>query len=137
MAGTSASKGNPASHRMSNPHYKEKHKRAWGRSRERKDAHRAEQTEREKANRKLRAEGKPTAWEAAEAKRRLARAGVKPQQRVQGTGNILRPDGKIVACCQAKSRLTDRGRLKCPHLGSSWVDYATSPHGRDLYRAGV
>lgn len=139
MANSSASKGNPASHRMSNPHHKEKHQKAWTRSQARKEARRLEQATREKANRALRAEGKPTAWEAAQTKRTASREATRPQQqkRMQGTGNIIKPDGRIVACCQAKTRLTDRGRVKCTHLGLSWIDYAKSPAGRDTYRGGV
>lgn len=139
MAKQGASKGNPASHRMSNPHHKDKHQKAWKHSQERKEARRLAQTEREKANRMLRAEGKPTAWEAAQAKRQAVRGAAKPpmQPRVAGTGNIIKPDGRIVACCQAKTRITDRRRVKCPHLGFSWVDFAGSPQGRDLYRGGA
>lgn len=138
MANQNGSKGNPASHRMSNPHHKEKHQKAWKLSEVRKEARRLEQAEREKANRKLRAAGKPTAWEAAKAQRQALRRAAPSQPRVPGTGNIIKSDGRVVACCQAKSRITDRGRVKCPHLGASWVDYATNtPQGRDLYRGGV
>lgn len=142
MPNQTSSKGNPASKRMSNPHYKLKHEAAWKRSQVRKAARREAQQQRERDNKKLRAAGKPTAWEAAELLRRQRRdqardRGQLEQQPRTEVGNIIKEGGRVVSCCQAKSRITSSGRVKCTHLGGNWVSYALSPTGRDNYRSGA
>lgn len=137
MANASAAKGNPASRRMSNSHHKEKFQKAWKRSQTRKAQRVQAQQEREKNNKALRAAGKPTPWETAEHERSLRRAAHPPQKQPRtDMGNIIKPDGTVVPCCQAKSRMTGR-RIKCPHLGSRWLEYASSSQGRETYRGGI
>ena len=73
MANTSSSKGNPASHRMSNPNLKARRARLWAAQEKRKDARRKAQAEREQRNRELRAAGLPTPHEAKKIARRARR----------------------------------------------------------------
>jgi len=70
-------KGNPASHRMSNPHRKDRCTKAHLRRTKRAERLRNENAERAAENRKLRKEGLPTAWEIQRAKRKESR---KPKQ---------------------------------------------------------
>lgn len=135
MAHASGAKGNPASHRMSNSHHKAKFEAAWKKSQEAKKKRMLAQTEREKANAKIRKEGGLTAWEKAKHERAQRRAAHPPvqQPRVDRSGNIIRPDGRVVPCCQAKSRVTPT-RVKCPHLGGAWLSFVTSREGRDANR---
>lgn len=149
MANQSSAKGNPASHRMSNPHYKLKHEKAWKRSQTTKEARREAQKQRERNNAKLRAAGKPTPWEAAEARRLQLRDQARERGQLERqprteVGNIVKtevtPHGTrvwVVPCCQARSRVTTYGRVKCSHLGGVWVGYALSAVGRENYRSGV
>lgn len=69
-----SSKGNPASHRMSNPNLKARRARSWLAGERRKEARRKAQAEREARNKELREAGKPTPWEAAKAARKARRA---------------------------------------------------------------
>jgi hypothetical protein len=73
MSGSASAKGNPASHRMSNGALKARRERSWKRSQVRKKARIDAQASRQAANKKHRAEGTPTPWQAAKAKRREAR----------------------------------------------------------------
>lgn len=67
-------KGNPASHRMSNKALKERRARSWAQGEKRKEQRRLAQKEREYANHRRRAVGEPTPWEAAKAARAARRA---------------------------------------------------------------
>ena len=73
-ANSSSSKGNPASHRMSNTHLKEARSRRWRRAQDRKRTRIELQHSQETANRALRAAGSPTPWEVACAARAARRA---------------------------------------------------------------
>jgi len=113
---------------MANAHHKEKFRKAFNRSVVSKEARRQQQAAREKRNAQLRAEGKPTAWEQAQHERAAARAAHPPvQQKRTPTGNIVTADGLVKPCCQAKSRITSSGRVKCAHLGTTWLEVATEP----------
>jgi hypothetical protein len=74
MSNQNSSKGNPAHKRMSNPAKKAVRQNSWNRCQKRKAARREAQAQREAANRRLRAEGLPTPWEAARAARKARRA---------------------------------------------------------------
>lgn len=64
MSGQSSNKGNPASHRMTNPNHKATRARSWARGEKRKEARRRAQDERHAANvERL----EPTPWEVAKA----------------------------------------------------------------------
>ena len=71
--GRKSSKGNPATHRMSNAALKERRAASWARGRRRKEARIKAQKDREKANRERRAQGIPTPWEVAKATRKTRR----------------------------------------------------------------
>lgn len=73
MANTSSSKGNPASHRMSNKHLQEKRKSCWANGEKRKKVRRDLNDAAWKKNKVLRAAGDLTPWEAAKMKRRASR----------------------------------------------------------------
>jgi hypothetical protein len=64
-----ANKGNPASHRMSNPRNKAYRALCWARQEKRKDARRKAQAEREARNKKR----GWTAWEMAKGERHARR----------------------------------------------------------------
>ena len=74
MPNVQRNKGNPASKRMQNETHKITRNRSWIRARGRKQQRINDQRERMRHNIELRAQGKPTAWEAAEAARWDARA---------------------------------------------------------------
>ncbi len=76
MGNSASSKGNPAGHRMSNTRLKSRREQCWTRGQSRKNARRKAQDERERRNRQLRAEGKPTPWEAAQQARQARRGRV-------------------------------------------------------------
>lgn len=73
MANQNSSKGNPASHRMSNPRRKARRAECWLRSQKRKERNRDANEERAAANRYARMIGDPTPHEAKKAKRRAKR----------------------------------------------------------------
>ena len=73
MAKQQGGKGNPASKRMSNARLKVKRARSWSQGQDRKKASRKANDLREQRNRDLRANGRLTAWEEAQAKRRQER----------------------------------------------------------------
>lgn len=73
MANTKSGKGNPASHRMSNANLKARRQRSWAAGQKRKEARRAAQKARERANAELRAQGLPTPWERAQRARLVRR----------------------------------------------------------------
>jgi hypothetical protein len=89
---------------------KSRHARCWKSGEARKLERQAEQKQRERRNKKLRAEGKPTPWEAAKAKRQARRGTPEAQPRTDRCNNILLPDGNVKPCCSAKSP------QKCRHL---------------------
>lgn len=62
-------KGNPASKRMSNAHLAIRRERSWARGEKKKERNRAENNAQRVANDALRAQGLPTPWEVACAKR--------------------------------------------------------------------
>lgn len=66
---TQSAKGNPASHRMSNPHLKARRERCWAAGQARKAARRKTQEAAAARNKRLRADGKPTPWEVAKQER--------------------------------------------------------------------
>jgi hypothetical protein len=70
---SSSSKGNPASHRMSNAHLKDARSRRWRNGQTRKQARIDTQATHESANRKLRSAGQPTPWQVACAERAARR----------------------------------------------------------------
>jgi hypothetical protein len=66
-------KGNPASHRMSNPKRKARRERSWARAQVKKAKNRAENEKRAADNRTLREQGLPAPHEAKQIKRREKR----------------------------------------------------------------
>lgn len=84
MANTSSSKGNPASHRMSNKVLKERRASSWRRGEDRKALRRKEQEAAERRNRERRAQGLLTPWETAKAARTLRRAAERAAVPVRG-----------------------------------------------------
>lgn len=68
-------KGNPASHRMSNPRLKAARAKSWARGQARKAAARVLVATAERENSAARAAGGLTPWEQAQAKRRQRRGG--------------------------------------------------------------
>lgn len=75
MAGqATGSKGNPAHKRMGNAALKARRAASWTRGQRRKAARVKAQTEREVLNQARRADGEPTPWELAKAKRQARRA---------------------------------------------------------------
>ena len=66
-------KGNPASHRMSNVNLQARRERCWSRGQKRKDARQKLQEAAAKRNVQLRSLGQPTAWEVACTERRARR----------------------------------------------------------------
>lgn len=83
MANSSSSKGNPASHRMSNKHLEEARARRWRTGQARKRERIDRQHQQEIANRALRSAGSPTPWETACAARAARRAHVPPAARAK------------------------------------------------------
>lgn len=69
MSGQSSNKGNPASHRMTNPNLKARRARSWAAGQKRKEANRRAQEQRAEVNRGITDAGDPTPWEVAKAVR--------------------------------------------------------------------
>lgn len=113
MATTSAGKmkkGLPK--RCRNEALKNRRHASWLRGKERKEKRRKDNEERHRLN-KL--NGGPTAWERAEAKRAALREGRTPVQRTPH-GNVIRPDGRVEACCNFRKRDRFGNRLECVHV---------------------
>lgn len=73
MPNRNSNKGNPASHRMSNPNLKARRARNWAAQEKRKAERRAENEARAARNRELRAQGIPTPHELKQERRRIER----------------------------------------------------------------
>lgn len=76
MAGQGNTKGNPASHRMSNPRLKTRREQSWRNGQARKTARREAQEERHRENVRRHQRGELTPWEQSKAERATRRAGI-------------------------------------------------------------
>lgn len=74
-----SSKGNPASHRMSNAHRKAYMEAAYAKRQKRKEELKAEIKKREERNRALTKAGRQTPWEWAKEHGKTAKAAKNPQ----------------------------------------------------------
>lgn len=74
-SGSASAKGNPASHRMSNPRLKEKFARCWRNGQKRKAERQARALAAQRRNAELRESGELTPWEQAKAARKARRNG--------------------------------------------------------------